>query len=115
MVLSRDTILAAVELPRELVAVPEWGGDVYVRGMTGAERDKFELDLAQRRKLGKSTRFRASLVVATVCDEAGNPIFLAKDVDAIDAMPAAGLDRVTTIATRLSGIGADDAEELEKN
>lgn len=115
MTLKRDAILAANDLPRELLSVPEWGGEVYVRGMTGAERDKLEFKLAQRRKAGKSTRFRASLAVATVCDENWNPIFGPEDVDAIDSMPAAGLGRVADVAMRLSGIGAEDAEELEKN
>ena len=40
--LNREAILAAEDLPRELVEVPEWGGAVYVRALTGAERDQFE-------------------------------------------------------------------------
>ena len=40
--LSRDEILAASDLTKELVEVPEWGGSVYVRAMTGTERDSYE-------------------------------------------------------------------------
>ncbi len=43
--LSRDQILGASDLPTETVDVPEWGGQVIVRSMTGAERDRFELSL----------------------------------------------------------------------
>ena len=40
-ILSKDAILAADDLPRETVHVPEWGGDVYVRTMSGTDRDAF--------------------------------------------------------------------------
>ena len=42
MLLSRDAILQTNDLHCELVKVPEWGGDVYVRGLNGAERDQLE-------------------------------------------------------------------------
>ena len=41
-VLSRDEILAADDIQIELLEVPEWGGSIFVKGMTGAERDRFE-------------------------------------------------------------------------
>src|SRR5258707_11983730 len=45
MHLSRDAILEAKD--REVVEVdcPEWGGSVLVRGMSGKERDMFEMSL----------------------------------------------------------------------
>ncbi len=33
-ILSKEAILSADDLPREIVSVPEWGGQVYVRTMT---------------------------------------------------------------------------------
>ena len=48
-ILSKDAILAADDLPRETVHVPEWGGDVYVRTMSGTDRDAFETSLIARR------------------------------------------------------------------
>jgi len=113
--LNREEILAKNALESELVSVPEWGGEVRVRAMTGAERDRLEIACAQRRKAGKSTRFRASLAVVTVCDDNLHPIFVADDAEIIDKMPAAGLGRVADVAMRLSGISEEDAEDLEKN
>jgi len=113
--LNREAILANKTLESELVSVPEWGGEVRVRAMTGAERDRLEIACAQRRKAGKSTRFRASLAVQTVCDDDLRPIFVADDAEIIDKMPAAGLGRVADVAMRLSGISEEDAEDLEKN
>jgi hypothetical protein len=48
--LTKEAILAATHLPLEEVHVPEWAdadGDdvVYIRGMTGAERDLWEISL----------------------------------------------------------------------
>ena len=48
-ILKRDEILQAADIQVLLVSVPEWGGDVYVKGMTGAERDKFEASIVEQR------------------------------------------------------------------
>ena len=40
--LSRDDILNADDLTIETVAVPEWGGEVNVKTLTGAEKDKWQ-------------------------------------------------------------------------
>jgi len=81
--LTRDAILQAQDLPTQDVEVPEWGGTVRVRALTGAERDAFEQSIVEQR--GKSTRMnlqnvRAKLVALTVVDENGNRIF--SDADA---------------------------------
>ena len=59
-ILTADDILRAEDLPRELVEVPEWGGAVYVRGLTAWERSEFEnemFDLKNKRiKPGKKGR-----------------------------------------------------------
>lgn len=44
-VLTREAILSADDLPAETVDVPEWGGKVRIRTMTGSERDAFESSL----------------------------------------------------------------------
>ncbi|MFE3382837.1 hypothetical protein [Streptomyces anulatus] len=40
--LSAEQILDADDLAIEDVPVPEWGGTVRVKGMSGTERDRFE-------------------------------------------------------------------------
>ena len=35
MLLTRDAILAAADIQTETVPVPEWGGEVAVRPLTG--------------------------------------------------------------------------------
>ena len=41
--LNRDAILKAQDLKREIVDVPEWGGEVYVRGFTALEKEEVEI------------------------------------------------------------------------
>ncbi len=116
--LTRDAILQVQDLPTERVHVPEWGGDVLVRALTGAERDRFEQSIVEQR--GKSTRMnlqniRAKLVALTVVDEQGNRIFKDEDVKWLGNKSAAALDRIFEVAQRLSGLRDEDVEELAKN
>lgn len=114
-VLNRKDILEASDIQKELVSVPEWGGDVYVKGMTGAERDKFEGSIVEQR--GKDaqvnlTNVRAKLASMTICDEKGKRLFDEKDVQTLSQKSAVALQRVFTVAQRLSGIGDEDIKEL---
>lgn len=117
--LTREAILQAKDLPYEDVAVPEWGGVVRVRALTGAERDRFEASIVEQRGKGaprlNTTNIRAKLVALTVVDENGNRIFTDDDVEALGRKSAAALNRVFEVAQRLSGLTQADMEELEKN
>jgi len=114
-VLKRDDILQADDIKRELVPVPEWGGDIYVKGMTGAERDKFEGSLVIMRGKDKQmnmSNIRAKLASMTICDENGKRLFNENDVQALSQKSAAALQRVFEVAQKLSGISDEDVEEL---
>lgn len=115
--LTRDAILQVEDLKRELVSVPEWGGDVFVRSLNGAERDKFEASVLEQR--GKSQKMnleniRAKMASMTICDEHGNRLFSDGDIQALAKKNAAALDRVFSVARRLSGLGENEVEELAK-
>src|SRR5262249_54462608 len=66
MRLSKDDILKAADNEPEEVDVPEWGGTVLVRGMTGRERDAFEVSMLTPGRGGRGTlgtvNMRAKLV-----------------------------------------------------
>ena len=114
-ILKRDDILQASDITKELVSVPEWGGDVYVKGMTGAERDKFESSIVAQHGKEQSVNManiRAKLASLTICDENGKRLFTEMDVQALSQKSAAALQRVFEVAQRLSGIGDDDVKEL---
>jgi len=116
--LSKDQILKAQDCKTETVAVPEWGGDVLVRGLTGRERDAFEDESIVRR--GKHVEqnlknVRARLCVRCIVDDQGNRVFDDKDADALGAKSGAALARIFDAAQRLSGLSAEDVEELAGN
>lgn len=106
MPLTRDQILAADDLPRETVAVPEWGGDVIVRALTGEERDAYEVETAEAMKTGNPPNMRARLVALTAIDEAGNRLFNHEThVARLAKKSGRALDRLFEAAARLSGMG----------
>lgn len=118
MILSRDAILQADDLPRELVAMPEWGGSVYVRGLNGSERDRLEASLTTQK--GKDPQelyrdFSARLVAMCVVDEAGKSLLQEGDVPLLGRKSAVTLRRIVEVAQRLSGVSEADVKELTKN
>ena len=116
--LSKAAILAAQDLSTEVVEVPEWGGSVMVRAMTGRQRDVFESVIYKVK--GKDVQLnianvRAELVSRTVVDEGGTLLFSPEDVAALGDKSAAALDRIYAVAQRLSGITKNDIAELTEN
>jgi len=114
-VLTRDDILQAKDIKIELVPTPGWGGEVYVKGLNGAERDKFEGSLIIMRGKDKQmnmANIRAKLASMSICDEKGKRLFNENDVQALSQKSASELQRVFAVAQRLSGISDEDVEEL---
>jgi hypothetical protein len=113
--LNRDAILSADDLSKELVSCPEWGGEVYVRALTGAERDRFESSLIEQRGKNQKlnmTNIRAKLAAMAICDDQGKRLFTDADVTALAAKSAAALNRVFDVARKLSGLADNEVEEL---
>jgi hypothetical protein len=123
MALSRDGILAAVDIETEKVPVPEWHDDVIIRGLTGEERDAYEGSRRQIRNFGTPQQeailvqdnMRANLLVKCIVDEAGNRIFTDKDAGLLGMKNGKVLDRLFDIAARLSGLNDEEAEAIEGN
>lgn len=112
--LTKEQILSCEDLKQETVKVPEWNGEVLVKGLMAEERDRFEASMIQGGQTTTSN-IRAKLAALTIIDENGNHIFDDKDVVVLGKKSGAALDRVFEAASRLSGIAKGDVEELEKN
>jgi len=117
--LTKDQILNVKDYQIEEVEVPEWGGSVFVRGLTGAERDEYEASMVQfqgsKVKSMEIRNIRARMAAYAICDADGNRVFSSSDVLALSKKSAAALDRIMTVAARLSGMTAEDQEALRKN
>lgn len=116
--LSAADILAAEDLESEYVEVPEWGGVVKVRCLTGSERARIGALMARDTKRSSEedalASFTMRIVAASLVDEEGVNLFSQKDVQALGAKSAAVLARVYDVCRRLSGIGDEAAEEAEQ-
>jgi len=113
--LKREDILAVKDIQIELVPVPEWGGEVYIKGMSGLERDAFEASVIEQKGNKQKVNManvRAKLAAQTLCDEEGNRLFNDADIKELGKKSASALQRVFEVAQRLSGIGDADVEEL---
>ena len=122
--MDRKKLLAKEEL--EVVKVDLGDGEhVFVRQMTGRERDRFEQSIL---KVVRDSRgmmvayeqnlddFRAKLAVNTLCDEKGNNLLKPEDIGTLSQnMSAKRLELIVNVAQRLNRITDEDKEELLKN
>lgn len=118
VLLSKEDILKRTDLETEEVEVPEWGGTVLVRALSGTERDAYEAScMSDRGKQGmvrNLANVRAKLVVRSLVDEDGKRLFTDGDAAALGETSAAVLDRLFEVAARLSRMNDEDIEELGK-
>ena len=112
----RDQLIA-LKIPTATVTIKGIEGVVHLRGLTGSERDLWEQHVYSERDAKKGVKnIRASLVVRCITEgEAGVRMFKDSEFDQVGSMPAGVIDSLYEHCQRLSGLGAKDAEEIEKN
>lgn len=121
--LNREMILKAQDLGRELVNVPEWGGEVYVRGFTAWEKEEVEMrslamvDVAtgQIKDASQMAGLRVWIVARCVVDSDGNRIFTDADMEALQEKNEDAIRRLAEMPAEMSKIKNKTVEEAEKN
>jgi hypothetical protein len=122
--LTKEMLLQRDDLKIEKVELSK--GFVYVREMTGHEKDIWEQSMLKQKPSGDRNRimtyettledFRAKLAVVTVCDEKGDLVFEPGDVKNLSKMmSASNLEKIVETAQRLNAITTADKEEILKN
>lgn len=122
-ILSREQLLKKEDLK---IGKVDLGGKefVYVRQMTGHERDSFEQSMLRKvvAKNGLTTYeqslndFRSKLAVQTVCNEKGENIFSPEDYKTLSHnISAFRLEKIIVVAQELNKISQKDKEEIVKN
>lgn len=107
-----------IELHEE--PVPEWDLTLYLRSLRGDEYDFFQKQGLEKpgtkdQKL-KLEGLRALMITLGACDHQGNRVFSNPgDVKALGRKNNGVLDRIANRIRKLSGIGAEAVEEMEKN
>lgn len=113
--LSKEQIFAADDLRSVVVHVPEWGGDIKLQTMTGAQRDSYEQMLYRTRQGEEIKNLRASLVAFCAVNEDGTPMFTAKDIEALGKKSAAVLGRLFDRAQEINALTDEDLEAEKGN
>ena len=126
----RSRILEARDLKREPVNVKEWGVTVYVQELSSAAKTQLSSSNLQRNAEGDLildeknnpkvdrdalTSFQESLLIATLVDEEGTPIFNSEDVTRLAEKNAAVIERLHEAAANVNKTREKDVEALAKN
>jgi hypothetical protein len=122
--LSKQMLLTKQALKIEKVEF-ENGDYVFVREMTGKDRDNFENSIMKAQRDGKGLikgydqvleNFRSKLAVTTVCDENGELMFTPRDADKLsECISITNLEKIVEKSSNLNKITPKDKEDLLKN
>jgi len=113
--LTREAILTAIDLKTVDVEVPEWGGTVRLRAMTGTARDEFGRSLLGADGKYTGTGYNAKIAAASIVKEDGELMFTEDDVQVLGERSAAALQRVADAADELNALGAKAVETAKGN
>lgn len=111
----RDAIIASLgqSLKSETVNVPEWGTDVMIRELSASEHDSYQAAIVDIGTGGKVTvnlsNHRCELLVRALRDSEGKRLFRDAEVSMLGQAPSPVIDRLYTIAQRVTGVDETDA------
>lgn len=118
MALSKEQIIAAKDLQTRVLNVPEWGGDVHIAQLSGAERAEYE---ERCHKLYSSNSANEQFEsVALFCayvlrGDDGSRLFDEGDVAALLKKSQTAIERVFNAGLELNAMRQGDVEAIEKN
>ena len=126
----RNRILQASDLPREPVAVPEWGVAIehddagaahcalWARTLSAAELyalKKWWREGVRKEDEPSDEDIATKTVIVGLEDEAGKPVFRPEDLAAVKTKSPVALYRIWAALDRLNGISEKSAEAIRKN
>ena len=119
MALTATEILNAQDAQVIPLEVPEWNGSVFIRTLTGAERDRLEImfkNMGGGSGDGATVKsWRAEFASLVISDESGNRIFDDKQIEELAKKNGKVLDRITDAGLNHNGLTEGAIEEAEKN
>jgi len=109
MALSKAAILAAKDTKlSEALPVPEWGGEVRIKTLSGTERDAFEDAYAEN----KMKAFRCRFLVLTLSDDKGQRLFEDGDVAELGKKSSVVINRLFEAAWKHNAFTDEAVESL---
>lgn len=117
-ILTRQEIVDAKDIHTRFVDVPEWGGSVIVKVMSGADRNAFDQSIVKiidGKRVPDLNNVRLKLVALTVIDEAGNVLFGQDELAELGKKNSAALERLFDVAQELNGMAPTAVDTAVKN
>lgn len=111
MAISKSRIVSANDTKLTTVNVPEWGGEVCLKTLTGAERDAFEESYSGE----KMKNFRCRFLVLTLCDENGERMFADNEADVVGKKSSLVINRLFEKAWQLNAFSEAAVDALGKD
>ena len=110
----RATLAALAE--RKVIRLEQegWPGPIFIREMTGRERDAYEEWLIKADGTVNRDDYRARFALAVMCDEGGQRLS-AEDLELIGAVATSVLDIVVERARKLNWLGEAGIEAAKGN
>jgi hypothetical protein len=110
----KDQILAANDVKAEPVAVPEWNCTVFIKTMSGHDRDHWE-SLAFPEGKPVEHGYRVTLLLVALVDEKGERVFSDADINLLSGKSSGVINRLYDVAARMNGLTRTDEEAAIKN
>jgi hypothetical protein len=113
--LTREQILESSDRTTRELGVPEWGGSVHLRTLTGLERDAWEKTVLAVDRKKDYAGLRAQFAALVIGDEKGNRLFGDADVELLGQRNAQVLTRIMDAGYAHNGLSGDAVDEMEGN
>jgi hypothetical protein len=112
----RDRILAADDIGREIINVPQWNLDIEVRTMSAVQRSQMLQTSTLENGNVDLDRLYPMLIIATVFDpETGARAFDKEDMVLLQEKSAAAIEFVAQKAMQMSGMVAKAIDDEGKD
>lgn len=117
MALSKDAIFAVKDSDSHEVDVPEWGGSILLRSMTGKQRNDYEhwATTQSKEKVPDYRGIRERLIICCAVDENGDALFTESDLAKLAEKNSEVIDRLHTECRAICGMDEDSVEDAVKN
>lgn len=115
LITNANTILQKDDFHYEEIEVPEWGGTLRLKSLSGTERTAIIKLLNQKKDTADGVYEKAIIFSAVNAD--GGKIFEdnASTLAILQSKDAAVTQRIGAEVMKLSGLSADSKDEAEKN
>jgi len=108
--LDKNSILNALDLKREVIPCPEWGGDVTIQEMNALDRDRLRQEIFTQEGEIDTVNQAAKVLVRCIVGADGCRLFADSDAEALGKKSVKVTQRLFAVAQELNKLSVDDDE-----